>query len=418
MKRVAALSLVAASLLAYQIHVQPGWQMKAALEDLNASVFDGTSAQVLWSYDDTTNRWQVYVPNNPYITIPSNIDRLQTILKERGYWVLSAQNFSFNTEIPRYLSAFERYVDTPQKLEKSDLGQKSFYIPKNDPIAQNAYYTQISFDENATYNGYPNDFVLENGYLDVYSNSYDTQGQLISFYEKMAMNTDGDMILVGAKIENKKVINTFLQPMITSEHFYNLPFIDMSQKLPYTVYNAQDSESYILYTQDYTIRKYTKIPGSGDVDIAYVGSFDIENGKIKIKRTQSNYSDTKYIQIIDEIGRYDVVQIDEETNSTCPDTTLVGKSWDDILDKNATSQCAQMVYYETHERPAQWRNMTINGNILTLQYMPCNDGYTDCATTAVTITYVLDDQNGSITTQKKKSQIVVWSSEPIVKVEE
>ena len=415
MKRVAALSLVAASLLAYQIHVQSGWQMKAALEDLNASVFDGTPAQVLWSYDDTTNRWQVYVPNNPYITIPNSIDKLQTIPKERGYWVLSAQYFSFNTDIPRYLSAFNRYVDIPQKLEKSDVAQKSFYIPKNDPIAQKAYYENINFDENASA-FHQGNWMLESGYLDV----YDYSDKLKDVYEKMATNADGDILLVGMNIKDENVTDTFLQPMITSEHFYNLPFIDMSQKLPYTVYTAQDSGSYTRYKTDHTIEKYTynKDSGTYQKDTSYNEEFTIEEyGRIKIVHTQPLYSDTKYIQIIDEIGRYDVVQIDNEINSTCPDTTLVGKTWDDILDKNATSQCAQMVYYETNERHAGWRHININGNVLTLKYMPC-DSYTECAETSVTITYVLDDQNGSITTQKKKSQIVVWSSEPIVTVEE
>lgn len=415
MKRVAALSLVAASLLAYQIHVQPGWQMKAALEDLNVSVFDGTPTQVIWSYNDTTERWQVYVPNNPTLEIPSSIDRLRTIPKERGYWVLSAQYFSFNPDILRYLSAFNRYVDTPQKLEKSALAQKSFYLPTNDAIAQKAYYMQIYFDKNATASQ-SGQWMLENGYLDV----YDYSGKLKGVYEKMATNTDGDILLVGLKVKDGNITDTFLQPMISFGHFDNLPFVDMSQKLPYTVYSAQDSRSYTLYTTDHTIESYiyNKDSRTYQKDTSYNEEFTIENGKIKIKHVQPNYSETKYIQIIDEIGRYDIVQIDEEINATCLDSTLIGKSWDDILEKNATSQCAQMVYYETNERPANWRHLIRNGNILTLQYMPCNESRTQCANITATITYVLDDQNGSITTQQKKSQIVVWSSEPIVKVEE
>lgn len=91
MKRLLSAAAIAALsctiLSAYQIDVKPGWQLKGALSDIDVQTFDNPNIVSVWTYDDISQSWKVYLPNNSTLmnSLPSGISPLNYIKKVKVF---------------------------------------------------------------------------------------------------------------------------------------------------------------------------------------------------------------------------------------------------------------------------------------------------------------------------------------------
>ena len=96
---VAIVALISNILNAYQIEVKEGWQLKGAIEDIDVKIFNNPNIVSLWRYEDTTQNWSLYLPNNPTLmnNLPTNILSLSSIKRGEGFWINSTGDLNIDS---------------------------------------------------------------------------------------------------------------------------------------------------------------------------------------------------------------------------------------------------------------------------------------------------------------------------------
>jgi hypothetical protein len=363
---VASVIIGASAASVYTINVKSGWQLKGALQDINASVFNNSNIVSVWAWDDVNQKWRVYLPNKTIDLGSYGVESLDKINKGEGFWInatgyasiyvvsgnggvitsgnntassndnveagdndIASSNdnveavdnntTSENNEgyegdhIAQYL------VDKPVNFELSDVAGKTFKIITDEGVKD------LAFDENGnaeiTVSGVPYNVKFDNGVIKVYLNE-----ELVTEFKKIKSDNNGIVVFgtyyYKAYFNNATHTDTdeFLDGWST-----NINPIDMSTlSYPKTFY---DEREHFYINSDGTIN----FPWD---DVNYT----FENGAIVTtyswgSDTYGGYGEDSY-QIVNQIDRYYVVKITENNRDWYIDENLKGKTFDDIIDSN------------------------------------------------------------------------------------
>jgi len=130
---------LSASLFAQNISVSNNWQLLGAVEDINASIFDGKCVDFVWKFNN--NGWQVHIANNHNYTLPSNITEFNSLNKGEGFWIKGNGSCDIKTQ--------EDSNQGASKDIKELLSDKSFYaVLEHDPDNDGVFL--ITFNNDLT----------------------------------------------------------------------------------------------------------------------------------------------------------------------------------------------------------------------------------------------------------------------------
>jgi hypothetical protein len=94
------LSLAAALIIGVNAHtfnLVKGWQLLGTNQDINVSVFNNSNIISVWTYDKNNKKWKAFLPNSSIDLSKYNIDNLEKINKDEGFWVNAKSNIEFST---------------------------------------------------------------------------------------------------------------------------------------------------------------------------------------------------------------------------------------------------------------------------------------------------------------------------------
>jgi len=208
-------------------------------------------------------------------------------------------------------------VDTPMDFNLSDVANKTFKIIKAN--------FKISFDENGNgtligeNNSSIGEAIFDNGVIKINIQNDTNQ----SFNVQKIASSESGVIILSNVMNNGNIESQFLDAWISKEN----P-VDMSTlNYPTTFYLDYPGEK-IVINDDGTMQAWGKD-----------NNYTIENGQIVVKgydNSDGNY--TSYyvdkLQIVDTIGRYDVIKDEMSWTDGYKDDELVDKTFDDIKDSN------------------------------------------------------------------------------------
>ena len=309
MKKLLSLAAVVIGLNAYQIDIKSGWQLKGALEDINAtSVFNESEIVSVWSYDSENSKWRAYLPNmNIDLSNYDNIEPLNVIHKGEGFWI------SANSEL---------LIETGgvATFNLSDIANKTFKIFAGEGGED---FVDLTFDSNGIANieidGENYEIKLENGIIKVYENN-----DLIIEAKKVKVDDKG-IILLAKELEDDEYSH-FLWTWLTT-----INPVDMSTlNYPFTVY---------YYTEKITFENDRVLIEYADGEIEELNSF-IEDGKIIVTEEEiyedgiAGKKDISKIQYIGEIDKYKIARVDEYKAYWKIDNSLTDKTFSDIIGTN------------------------------------------------------------------------------------
>jgi len=380
------------------LDIQPGWQLKGALDEINVTDFNNPNIISVWTYDSVNQKWKAYLPNSSINLASYDIENLQYIKKGEGFWVNSAGYT--NLDLGNIADVGEAsgttngilIIDKPLDLNLSDVANKTFKILDNE---NKGAFKDLAFDENgvAEFTSFGNvyDTKYENGVLNIYEND-----NKIGKIQKIKSDENG-MILFGVFFgENGEY--PFFQGWLK-----NITPVDMGTlSYPKTFYNTQGN----YFTIDNNKIAYS----FGEEE-----NYTIENGKIV---TQNSWGDEnnggsfkKEWQIIGQIDRYYVVESHRISNISYENSLLEGKTVDDLIDANQSilgyhfDQNGKVVNEKTGDTG---RYTKVNSNELNLTMC---DSYGACWNEAI---IKLDSENGKVTVTDEWYEEDILSESPIV----
>ncbi|MBN2782674.1 MAG: hypothetical protein JXQ66_05480 [Campylobacterales bacterium] len=86
--------VIAGSLSAMEVHVNSGWQLLGAVNDINTSNFDNNCVDYVWKYNN--NEWKLYVSNGVDISGAENYTVASQFNQGEGFWVKASSDCMIN----------------------------------------------------------------------------------------------------------------------------------------------------------------------------------------------------------------------------------------------------------------------------------------------------------------------------------
>ena len=436
-KKIFSIAVAAAlsigTLNAYQINLKKGWNLKGALTDIDVKDFNNPNITSIWAYDGQTP-WRVYLPNNPNImnNLPQGIQPLNIIPKGEGYWILAKNDTTIDAgnestsqqsqsqtqncqvidpttgNISSANSVFDRYLVTPSNIELSDIAGKNIilYVDGNkiNTTMDSNGIAHITFPDGEEYVA-----KLEDGAINIYKdNNY-----MFSF-KKIAINENG-MIVIGYNKNNINNANhTWIEPWLFKEP---TP-MDITSKLPYTVWRADNSYMYTKIESNLSATNYVYDTDSNSYEPDSQYQLRYEDNKLIYEENDSNYYDKESYQWIGSIGNYDIIKTEYEYMRKYHDSNLTGKDWSYIIDNSIkvfeytfNNDGTVNTDYDSDE------NITysIDGNTAILTHTYCYGDNKNCHSWESNLT--LNSNSGEISqTMANRVYLDTISSHPIAKI--
>jgi len=285
-KLLSFIAVMAINASAYTLNIQPGWQLKGALSDINASQLNNSNIRSVWTYDSNTQKWRAYLPNNSSLNLSKyGIENLQKIEEGEGFWVNAKSNVS---------------VNIPSEMNNNNGSQGQGQISLTN-FLNNLNFTPLS----TTFNNFSNKLVLNDDgsiiffnndgtYKDIedngkiYSGNWSVQNNIVELNE-----SDGDNDFIAIKDKNGSLMA--VKGYDSGEGFWNDTSVVLNATENTTVNSASDYLA--LFDQNTPINNISDSDFAGkkiatDPDVNESLSFDsngtftdswIEDGKIYSK---------------------------------------------------------------------------------------------------------------------------------------
>ena len=200
----------------------------------------------------------------------------------------------------------------------------------------------------------------------------------------------------------------------------------MDKKLPYTVYNVSNGAYYQVFEKNKTISEYKYDKQLNKfIKVSDNKEFSIDDNKaIFIKNKLTTWSDGTHtinktskeqIQIVNNIGKYDIIQDSYEIVDSFIDKNYIGKSWEEIIgDKNLTIFSAILTpngkLYNIYNTK-QEGNYIIKDNDIIVSDKYCYEG----ACFDVNNTIHLNPETGEVKKEYNYAYIDTVSTTPVIK---
>ena len=422
MKKV--LSIITAglviSLSGFDLELKEGWQNKGALEDINVTCFNNLSIESVWYYDKGVENWKVYFPNNPEFMdiLPKDVENLTFIPKGEGFWVNTVTDTIIDTNNTIVDNCkINKFVDTPVNFELDDIKNKSFKLYIFDKVID------LNFNEKGEaktiyYYGNVINLKFKSGLII----GYDGDNKKISFYKKIASNEDGVVAVEYRLSEDGVVVDSELLPFMEKD----LKAKDMETYLPYTLYTNyadyyekfDENNSITSYVYDSDSKKYVENNETKE-------KFTINKDKaIEIKGDSYNWEDseehnitstsTETIQIMGEIGRYDLISRNYFITDSFSEKSYKDKKWEDIFDTDKNISMFDITFTpdkKIYNVVYGDGNYTYKDNNLTVYHKYCGEDICD----EVKEEMFLDSETGKVTKKYSYKYIELGSQTEIVK---
>jgi len=412
-KNLIALSVgcaMALTLSARVVSLQKGWNLMGALSDINVTAyFNNTDVLSVWTYKN--GDWKVYLPNNTNLmtNLPDGISRLDTIIKEKGYWILTDSAITIN------LPDVQNGGGSGGGGGNCTRTTRELLSPLSDFALSNVAGKTFTL-----YSGYSSDYSSNLGY----TLRFDSQGvanvtteynNLTFKYENNAVNVYDD---AGKKVNSFKIVasdsNGIIVVSIKNSIFYfqywgtaPLSPQDMRSLLPLTIYTSWGGK--------------IRYDANGSVETTYdqnhtnVRKFHVEN-KALATVYDSNWSDDRNIthfdisrysiQFVSDVGDYKIMKLGGNGESWYIDQNLIGKSWNDLVGTDylinnsfKLGENGLIVFNYNSDNNATY---IINSDAnLTINYTYCLDANrTKCHNWKET--YLLDSSDGNVSSKYDK----------------
>ncbi len=421
MKKFIVSALAIGSLFAYDLNLTTGWQLLGALDDIDVHSFKDSTVRSVWAYDSNAKQWKAYLPAGDIDLSQYNIAPLNKIKKGEGFWVFSFNNISVDTA--KSVLFFDYLVDGVRDFTLDDVANKTFKLKSEKG------FVNLSFDSTgkgvlkfpyATYKlEYSNGFIIA---------KREDNNDTIEF-KKLAQNTDG-IIVVG--VNENYTRHGFFDVWLLND---SLNPVDMNTVLPYKAYDSY-GPSYRVFETNGTVELfYYDASKNSYVKSDYDKNFTINNGKIVVNYDKGNWIwnylytyittyDTGYstIQIVKQIGRYDILSYEENWIRYYTDPNLKGKTWNDAVGADIVIDGKYMLetngsvsyynYTDANNTIVKYSNIDnrrtyqINGDTLTVIYHDEHEDWNE--------TFILDSTTGKVTSKDYYQRFEITSSTPII----
>jgi len=115
---ICSIFILSASLHAQNMHIQDGWSLLGAEENLDISKFDGKCVDFIWRYNRTSidaNKWELHIANNQSYNYNGNY--ISYLKKGKGFWIKAHETCDINTTSLTNVANFGTLVNNKNFLE-------------------------------------------------------------------------------------------------------------------------------------------------------------------------------------------------------------------------------------------------------------------------------------------------------------
>jgi len=157
MKKGILLSLFLSSALLADYNVSQGWNFLGATQDINTSVFDNESINIVWTYDKNSTEWWFYTPktNIKNLAISKGYKEIASLKSGAGFWLhsSSAMELELGDESPMVVPQ-NPYLVKALSLEGMSvfpIASAYVYNQQGQLVGETDSYGNLHLDADGTY---------------------------------------------------------------------------------------------------------------------------------------------------------------------------------------------------------------------------------------------------------------------------